>query len=155
MCVTAAAAARDFVRALLDYFQVVNTAEQVHRTAPPGLSEDGLHRQPGGTEETIFRLRDAGLDLAGMQRLLASLRVVPVFSAHPTAPTRRTILRKHQAIVRRLVDMQNPALTPSELAASLDAIRTEITAIWPTEENPVEARNAFRRARTHVFFLTK
>jgi phosphoenolpyruvate carboxylase len=90
-----------------------------------------------------------------VERLLASLRIVPVFSAHPTAPTRRTILRKHQSIVRRLVDMQNPALTPSELAAALDAVRTEVTAIWQTEESPSEARTVFDELEHTLFFLTE
>jgi phosphoenolpyruvate carboxylase len=149
------ASARDFVRAFSTYFQVVNTAEQVHRIRRRRdyLKSTSI-RQPGSTEETIFRLRDAGLDLAAVQKLLTSLRIVPVFSAHPTAPTRRTILRKHQAIVRRLVDMQNPMLTPAELAAALDAIRTEVTAIWQTEENPTEARTIFDELEHTLFFLT-
>jgi phosphoenolpyruvate carboxylase len=149
------ATARDFIRAFSTYFQVVNTAEQVHRIR---RRRDYLRtasiRQPGSIAETIFRLRDIGLDLAAVQALLAGLRIVPVFSAHPTAPTRRTILRKHQAIVRRLVDMQNPALTPAEVAAALDAIRTEVTAIWQTEESPGEARTVSDELEHALFFLT-
>ncbi len=148
--------ARDFVRAFSTYFQVVNMAEQVHRIR---RRRDYLRtasiRQPGSAEETIFRLRDGGLDLAAVERLLASLRIVPVFSAHPTAPTRRTILRKHQTIVRRLVEMQNPALTPREFAAALDAVRTEVTTIWQTEENPSEARTVFDELEHTLFFLTE
>jgi phosphoenolpyruvate carboxylase len=147
--------ARDFVRAFSTYFQVVNTAEQVHRIRRRrDYLKTASIRQPGGTEDTIFRLRDAGMDLAAVRRLFASMRIVPVFSAHPTAPTRRTILRKHQAIVRRLVDMQNPALTPSELAAALDAVRTEVTAIWQTEETPGEARTVFDELEHTLFFMT-
>jgi len=149
------ASARDFVRAFSTYFQVVNTAEQVHRIR---RRRDYLKaasiRQPGSTEEAIFRLRDTGLDAAAVHDLLTSLRVVPVFSAHPTAPTRRTILRKHQSIVRRLMELQNPALTPAELAASLDAVRTEVTAIWQTEETPAEARTIFDELEHALFFLT-
>jgi phosphoenolpyruvate carboxylase len=148
-------AARDFIRGFSTYFQVVNTAEQVHRIRRRReYLRDASIRQPGGIEDTVFKLRDSGIDAAGMQKLLAGLRVVPVFTAHPTAPTRRTILRKQQAIVRRLVDMQNPALTPREVAADLDAIRTEVTAIWQTEETPAEARTVFDELEHMVFFLT-
>jgi phosphoenolpyruvate carboxylase len=147
--------ARDFIRAFSTYFQVVNTAEQVHRIRRRrDYLKTASTRQPGSTEETLFRLREAGLDLAAVERLIDSLRIVPVFSAHPTAPTRRTILRRHQAIVRRLVDMQNPTLTPSEWAASLDAIRTEVTAIWQTEETPSEARTVFDELEHALFFMT-
>jgi len=146
---------RDFVRAFSTFFQVVNTAEQVHRIR---RRRDYLKaasvRQPGSIRETIFRLRDSGLDPAATGRLLASLRIVPVFSAHPNAPTRRTILRKHQAIARRLVAMQNPELTPTEVAAFVDAIRSEITTIWQTEEYPAEARTVFDELEHALFFLT-
>jgi phosphoenolpyruvate carboxylase len=148
-------AARDFIRGFSTYFQVVNTAEQVHRIRRRrDYLKDASIRQPGGIEETIFKLKESGLALPGIQRLISSLRVVPVFTAHPTAPTRRTILRKHQTIVRRLVDMQNPALTPAEIAADLDAIRTEVTAIWQTEESPGEARTVFDELEHTLFFLT-
>jgi phosphoenolpyruvate carboxylase len=148
-------AARDFIRGFSTYFQVVNTAEQVHRLRRRReYLRDASIRQPGGIEETIFKLRESGFDAAGMQKLLASLRVVPVFTAHPTAPTRRTILRKQQAIVRRLVDIQNPGLTPREVAADLDAIRTEVTTIWQTEEQPAAARTVFDELEHILFFLT-
>ncbi len=146
---------RDFVRAFSIYFQMVNTAEQVHRLRRRhDYLKTASIRQPGGTEDAIFRLRDGGLDLAAMLRLLSSLRIVPVFSAHPTAPTRRTVLHKYQTIVRRLVSMQNPALTETEIAKALDAVRTEVTAIWQTEESPSEARTLFDELEHILFFLT-
>lgn len=146
---------QDFIRAFSTFFQMVNTAEQVHRIrrGRDYLKTATLH-QPGSIRETISRLRDSGLDLAAVGRLLEGLRIVPVFSAHPTAPTRRTILRKHQTIARRLVEMQNPTLTPAELDASLDAIRTEITTIWQTEEFPAEARTVFDELEHTLFFMT-
>ncbi len=147
--------ARDFVRAFSTFFQVVNMAEQVHRLR---RRRDYLRtasiRQPGSVAETIFRLHEAGIGLPELQTLLASLRIVPVFSAPPIAPTRRTILRKHQAIARRLVDMQNPVLTDGELAAVLDAIRTEVTTIWQTEEIPGEARTIADELEHILFFFT-
>lgn len=147
--------ARDFVRAFSMFFQVVNTAEQVHRIRRRrDYQLSASIHQPGSIAQTIHRLREGGLDLPATQRLLATLRIVPVFSAHPTAPTRRTILRKHQAIARRLVAMQNPGLTPAETAYALDAIRTEITTIWQTEENPVEARTVFDELEHTLFFMT-
>jgi len=148
-------AALDFVRAFSTYFQVVNMAEQVHRIRRRrDYLKTASVRQPGTIEEMACRLRDAGMDRAAVEKLLAGLRIVPVFSAHPTAPTRRTILRKHLAIARRLVQMQNPALTPSEVAAALDAVRTEVTAIWQTEESPSEARTVFDELEHALFFLT-
>ncbi len=147
--------ARNFVRAFSTYFQVVNTAEQVHRIRRwRDYLKDESIRQPGGIEETIFRLRDSGLSLNEVLELLRSLRIEPVFTADSIEPTRRTILRKQQDIVKRLVEIQNPVLTPQEINACLENIRTDITTIWQTEEHPHAERTVFDEVEHILFFLT-
>jgi phosphoenolpyruvate carboxylase len=147
--------ARDFVRAFSTYFQVVNTAEQVHRIRRRrAYLKDTSRQQPGGLEATILRLRDHGLDLEEILKLLRGMGVEPVFAAQPTEPTRRTILRKQQDIVRHLIDIQNPELTPGETAARYESIRDSITSIWQTEEQPDEERTSFDELEHVLFFLT-
>ncbi|MDP6673348.1 MAG: phosphoenolpyruvate carboxylase [Gammaproteobacteria bacterium] len=147
--------ARNFVRAFSTYFQVVNTAEQVHRIRRwRDYIQDSSTRQPGGIEETIFRLRDAGLSLDDVLKLFHSLHIEPVFAADSIEPTRRTILRKQQNIVKRLVEIQNPVLTPPEVNAYLQSIRSDITTIWQTEEHPHEERTVFDEVEHILFFLT-
>jgi phosphoenolpyruvate carboxylase len=101
--------AMQVIRAFATYFQMVNTAEKVHRIRRRReyLQEVGQY-QPGGLEETMVKLKAAGLDLPALQNLLDQMSIEPVFTAHPTEPTRRTILRKEQRIVSRLIDMLNP-----------------------------------------------
>ena len=91
--------AMEVIRAFSTYFQMVNTAEKVHRIRRRReyLQEYGQY-QPGGLEETLVKLKAAGLDVDKLKSLLGSLRIEPVFTAHPTEPTRRTILRKEQNI---------------------------------------------------------
>jgi phosphoenolpyruvate carboxylase len=150
-----AAAARDIVRAFSTYFQVVNTAEQVHRIRRRrDYLKDTDQSQPRSLGETFDRLREAGIDFAGVGELLGHIAVEPVFIAHPTETTRRTILRKQQNIVRRMVDMQNPALTPQESDACFRSIRADITAIWQTEDGPTEASTVFDELEHTLFFLT-
>jgi phosphoenolpyruvate carboxylase len=151
-----AEAARDIIRAFSTYFQVVNTAEQVHRIRRRrDYLKDASTRQPGSLEDTMYRLHAEGLSLAQVQKLLRVLSVEPVFMAHPTEPTRRTILRKQQNIVRRLIDIQNPMLTPQEEAANFASIRDDVTAIWQTEEMPHGARTSFDDLEHVLFFLTE
>ena len=147
--------ARNFVRAFSTYFQVVNAAEQVHRIRRRRdyLKDDSV-RQPGGIEETIVALKDSGLTLTEMQDLFKLLEIEPVFTADNIEPTRRTILRKQQNIVRRLVDLQNPTLTPQESKANFENIRSDVTAIWQTEEHPHEVRTVFDELEHVLFFLT-
>ena len=61
-----------------------------------------------------------GVTPEGIAAVLADLKFEPVLTAHPTEPTRRTILRRQNDIVRRLIDMQNPSLSPREIAADLE-----------------------------------
>ncbi|MDP7153465.1 MAG: phosphoenolpyruvate carboxylase, partial [Gammaproteobacteria bacterium] len=147
--------ARNFIRAFSTYFQVVNTAEQVHRIRRwRDYLNDSSTRQPRGIEETIFRLKEAGLSLDDVLKLLHSLQIEPVFAADSIEPTRRTILRKQQNIVKRLVEIQNPILTQPEVNAYLESIRSDITTIWQTEEHPHEERTVFDEVEHILFFLT-
>ena len=150
-----AAASRDIVRAFSTYFQVVNTAEQVHRIRRRrDYLKDTESRQPRALDATVFQLKDAGFEAAAVRELLDKISIEPVFTPHPTETTRRTILRKYQNIVRRMVDMQNPALTPQEVNACFESIRADITAIWQTEESPVEATTVFDEMEHMLFFMT-
>ncbi len=147
--------ARDVIRAFSTYFELVNTAEKVHRIRRRRdylRDEDSF--QPGGLEYALRDLHEAGISNADLDTLLHRLRIQPVFTAHPTEPTRRTILRKEQNIVRHLVDMLNPTLTPQEERTALASIRAEVTAIWQTEEHPSESMTVADELEHVLFFLT-
>jgi len=149
------AESQTFIRAFSTYFLAVNLAETVHRIRRRrDYLREGKHRQPGGTEDTLFELKESGVTLDEVRDALAILHVEPVLTAHPTEPTRRTILRRQQDIVRHLIEMQNTALAPRELAANLETIRSDITAIWQTEEHPVGARTVAAEHEHVLFFLT-
>ncbi|MDH4109581.1 MAG: phosphoenolpyruvate carboxylase [Gammaproteobacteria bacterium] len=147
--------ANEVIRSFSTYFEMANTAEKVHRIRRRReyLQEVG-HYQPGGFEDTLFRLKAAGLDVAGLQEMLYSLYLEPVFTAHPTEPTRRTILRKEQRIVRCMIDMLNPTMTAQEKQTSLENMRLEMTTIWQTREHPSEQMTVADELEHVLFFLT-
>lgn len=147
--------AMEVIRAFSTYFQMVNTAEKVHRIRRRRqyLQEPGQY-QPGGLEETLVRLKAAGLGLDELQKLLNRLRVEPVFTAHPTEPTRRTILRKEQHIVRHLIDMLNPTMTAQETVAAIENIKLEVTTSWQTDEHPSEQMTVADELEHVLFFVT-
>ncbi len=147
--------AMQVIRAFATYFQMVNTAEKVHRIRRRReyLSEIGQY-QPGGLEETMVRLKAAGLDVSALQALLDMLRIEPVFTAHPTEPTRRTILRKEQHIVSRLIDMLNPTMTAQETRTCIENIKLDMTTGWQTNENPSEQMTVADELEHVLFFMT-
>src|SRR5210317_2010663 len=85
------------IRSFSTYFQMVNTAEKVHRIRRRReYLRDVEGYQPGGPEDTLIRLKANGMTADELQNLLNSMRIEPMFTAHLTEPTRRTILRKEQ-----------------------------------------------------------
>jgi phosphoenolpyruvate carboxylase len=79
------------------------------------------------------------------------MSIEPVFTAHPTESTRRTILRKQQHIAQGLLDRLNPALMIAELDTLWSRMRLEIASIWQTEEHPREDLTVSDE-REHVLF---
>jgi phosphoenolpyruvate carboxylase len=145
----------EVIRAFSTYFQMVNTAEKVHRIRRRLeylQSEDNY--QPGGLEETLVKLKAAGLDVAALQELLRSISIEPVFTAHPTEPTRRTILRKEQNIVRLLIKMLDPTMSLRERHACLENIKLEMTTGWQTDEHPSEQMTVADELEHVLFFVT-
>lgn len=147
--------AREFIRAFSTYFQMVNTAEKVHRIRRRRqYLNDPEHAQPGGFEFTLKALQAEGVSWERLENELGRMRLEPVFTAHPTEPTRRTILRKQQHIVRRMVDLLNPTLTPQERRTHLERIRLEVTTGWQTEEHPNERMSVADELEHVLFFFT-
>ncbi len=147
--------ATQLVRSFATYFQMVNTAEKVHRIRRRrDYLRDVAIYQPGGLEDTLVRLKASGLDAEGLQQLLDSLSIEPVFTAHPTESTRRTILRKEQNIVKHLVDMLNPTMTPQETNTALQNIRLLATTGWQTAEHPAERMTVADELEHVLFFVT-
>ena len=146
------AEARDLVRAFSTWFQVVNLAEKVHRIRRRReyLSASGP-AQPGGLDDALARLKRDGRSFDDIMRLLAQISVYPVFTAHPTDSTRRTILRKQQHIAELMLQRLDPSMTASERRASWEQIRTELTSNWQTEDHPRE-RLTVADEREHVLF---
>ncbi|MDH3768268.1 MAG: phosphoenolpyruvate carboxylase [Gammaproteobacteria bacterium] len=143
------------VRAFSAYFQVVNLAERVHRIRRRrDYLRDHDGPQPRGMHDTIARLAESGLKLSAVQDYLGDILYEPVFTAHPTEATRRTLLEKQQVIARRLVDRLDPSRTPQEELALLSHIRSEVTGAWQTIEHPSERLTVRDERESVLFFLT-
>ncbi|MDH3533355.1 MAG: phosphoenolpyruvate carboxylase, partial [Gammaproteobacteria bacterium] len=147
--------ALQMIRSFSTYFQMVNTAEKVHRIRRRrDYLRDVEQLQPGGFEDTLLKLKASGMTTDGLQQLLDSLLIEPVFTAHPTEPTRRTMLRKEQQIVRHLVDLLNPSMTPQETKSALANIRLLATTGWQTSEHPSEQMTVADELEHVLFFIT-
>jgi phosphoenolpyruvate carboxylase len=149
--------ARDLVRAFSAWFQVVNLAEKVHRIRRRReyFAKESDRPQPGGVQAALVHLKNEGLSLDDVLALIGSLRIEPVFTAHPTESTRRTILRKQQHIAQLLLDRLNPTLSPNDRRALWGGIRIELTAGWQTEDHPREKLTVSDEREHVLFYLTE
>jgi len=147
--------ASQLIRAFSTYFQMVNTAEKVHRIRRRrDYLRDVRVYQPGGLEDSLIKLKASGKTIDDVQELLNSMSIEPVFTAHPTESTRRTMLRKEQNIVKHLVDLLNPTMTPQETMAALQNIRLLATTGWQTAEHPAERMTVADELEHVLFFIT-
>jgi phosphoenolpyruvate carboxylase len=130
------ASAHRLTKAFSIYFELTNLAETNHRKRrrrATALHADEVP-QPGTFRGTLLRLRDAGLDAEAVLAHLARVRVIPVFTAHPTEVSRRTVLFKRRRIAQALEQLDRLPMTDAEAAGHEAAIAAEITAIWQTDE---------------------
>ena len=146
--------AADFIRAFSTYFQMVNTAEKVHRIRRRrAYLRDSAKHQPYGLLDTLQQLKAAGITRDELQQAFERVMFVPVFTAHATEVTRRTLLRKQHSIAKHLVQMLDPYLTPQESADILDRIRLDMATGWQTEDH-TDKPGIGDEAEHVLFFLT-
>ncbi|MGA0102735.1 MAG: phosphoenolpyruvate carboxylase, partial [Steroidobacteraceae bacterium] len=148
----APAEASDLIRAFTQWFQVVNLAEKVHRMRRRQAYQARDDRpQPGGIGDCLYRLRAAGVEGPAVLEMLTSTTVYPVFTAHPTESTRRTVLRNQRRVADLMIERINPSLTAAGRRRIMDGIRSELTLAWQTEEHSRD-RLTVADEREHVLF---
>ncbi len=111
------------------FFHLVNLCEERQRVRR--LRD--YSRTPGGApmslRHTFQRLRRNRVAAERLSRLLASMRVEPVFTAHPTEAKRRSVLN-HILRLGRTLD----SLGPDPNAWDEKAIDAWVEALWLTDE---------------------
>lgn len=148
------AQASDFVRGFAAWFRMVNLAEQVHRIRRRRQYQaEGAGAQPDSLADVMTRLAQAGVAWETVAETLEQLLVEPVFTAHPTEATRRSILEKEQRMARYLVQRLDRGLPAGEVRRLIDRVRMEQTIAWQTAEQSHERPTVADEAEHAHFYL--
>jgi phosphoenolpyruvate carboxylase len=118
------------------YFELTNLAETNHRKRRRRAAE--LHPEraplPGSFRGTLLRMKTNSISAEQVLEAMRCIEVVPVFTAHPTEVSRRTVLYKRKRISDQLQKLDVLPLTNSEAAERQAQIAAEIAALWQTDE---------------------
>src|SRR5215218_10354392 len=147
-----AAGATRLARALTTYFYLANVAEQVHRAR-----ELQAVRRERGTwlSQAVDRIADAGGAAPALARDIGSVGLRPVFTAHPTEASRRTVLSKLREIAG-LLDDRAAALRDGDaegVRRTRRRLGESVDLLWQTDELRIERPTVIDEARSAMYYL--
>jgi len=127
-------------KAFAIYFELTNLAETNHRKRRRRAGKFYPEHPPlaGSFRGTLARMRAAGMTAEQALQALRQVKVVPVFTAHPTEVARRTVLLKRRHIARELELLDTLPLPAADALSHENVIATEITSLWQTDEVRVQ-----------------
>lgn len=127
-------------KAFAIYFELTNLAETNHRKRRRRAAKLHPEQPPleGSFRGTFRRMRAAGIDVRQALEILRKIKVVPVFTAHPTEVARRTVLLKRRRIGKQLERLDRLPLTEADASRFEALIFAEVTSLWQTDEVRME-----------------
>ena len=123
-------------RAFAFYFELINLAETNHRKRRRvALRLSGqAGRQRGSLEGTFCEMLRVGIGADEAMNWLRRVKIVPVFTAHPTEAARRTVMFKRRRIGEFLEALDRIPVPGQDLARLEELVLAEITGLWQTDE---------------------
>jgi phosphoenolpyruvate carboxylase len=135
------------VRAFSTYFHLANVAEQVHRSR---VLENERSESGSWIAQAVDKIEAAKksgheIKLEDLKEWLADFSVRPVFTAHPTEASRRSVLSK-LALISDLLEAPVGRVRDARLSEAIDLL-------WQTDELRVERPLVIDEAVNALYYL--
>jgi len=147
--------ARAVAASFATYFDLVNLAEENYRLALLRHQEQENSPEPvkESIAEAIAILKQHGVTADQMSQLIDSLSIELVLTAHPTESRRRTIISKLQRLSNLLHQSTQPELLPREQEEIIQAMHSEISALWLSDRSRASKLAATDEVRTGLYYV--
>jgi len=121
-------------------FQLTAIADEIAATRKVRLAEasGGPDAVIGSFHRALGHAAARGVSDGDLSEALASFRITPTITAHPTEAKRVTVLEIHRRIYRTLVGLESDRWTPRERESRVDELRNAIALLWMTGELRLE-----------------
>lgn len=138
-------------RAFAAYFQLVNTTEQLHRWQELSAEEQGPLAD--AVDRLAQAIDDGDLERQELADVLGRVEYRPVFTAHPTEASRRTVLRLLRKVAEVVRDLEDHRIPGAQRAAAERRLAELVDLLWQTDELRVVKPEPQDEARTAVYYL--
>jgi len=125
--------AEQVARAFTCYFHLVNLAEERYRARALREADYGASGPAEALSAALAQVRTE-LGDAGLDEQLATLRVHPVFTAHPTEARRRAVTSALQRVGRQLELLADPRVVAAAQPETRRRLLEEVDALWRTAQ---------------------
>ncbi len=126
---------KNVIRSFSKYFALVNVAEEayqhINRT---DRLKSGFDSWEGSFDQTLREFKSSDIDETKLDRLISSLRYIPVFTAHPTEAKRRSKLEAMRRIFNTILELQSYKGQSIKREELIDELQAEILILWRTDE---------------------
>ena len=138
-------------RAFTAYFQLVNVTEQLHRWQEVTAVDEGPLASTVGRIGQA--LEDGSLDRNLLVQVLQRLEYRPVFTAHPTEATRRSVTDLLRRIADTVQSIEDPRRPAAELPHLQRRLAELVDLLWQTDELRIVRPEPTDEARTAIYYL--
>lgn len=142
------------VRAFSTFFFLANVAENHHRVRRrQEHARAGDPPQPDSLAGTLSRLDGRGISGEAVAALLPRLLLQPVFTAHPTEATRRTLREAEQHLAALLAEGDDPRLSARDREHLRGRLTADVEILWQTDNVSRRRPSVLDEVRNTLFYM--